>query len=430
MDILLINSALNKRTRHARSTPPLGLGYIASVLLGRGYNVAAIDFNVSGFSPLVLERTLMGSKPRILGISSHTKTYNNALKIAEITKKVAPETTVIIGGPHATVMAESVAQERNIDIVVRGEGEYAMLDLATCIIGNNDNFFDVPGITYTENGSVINTTDRPFIKDPDELPFPARHMFPTPLYDSPGIILMSRGGCPYNCHFCAVNNIWKGKRRFRRPEKVLEEIFHVGKIMQIDAFEFADDTFTLDRAKVMALCDGLKNEQEAYPIKWVCATRVDLVDKQLLQNMYEAGCNSITFGVEAGSHKILNSIGKGITLKQVREAASTAIDTGIAVVCGFMFPHPEDTEETIRQQAGFMKELRDMGVTVNLSSTAPYPGTYYYNHADELGIKILPSSWDEYDDEHLMVKTRYLSQKELMYLREELIQDLGMRFSS
>jgi len=429
MDILLINSALKKRTGHSRSSPPLGLGYIASVLLNGGYKVAAIDFNVSGFSPLVLERTLMDGKPRILGISSHTKTYNNALEIAGVAKRVDPDITVVIGGPHATVMADDVAREENIDIVARGEGEYTMLDLADCLIKNSGSLTDVAGITYVENGSVINTAERSFIKDPDELPFPARHLFPIPLYDSPGIMLMSRGGCPFKCRFCAVNNIWKGKRRFRNPQKVLEEIAHIGGTMQIDVFEFADDTFTLDRAVVTALCDRIKNEQNTNPIHWTCATRVDLVDRQLLETMFEAGCFNIQFGIEAGSQSILDSIGKGITLKQIRGAVNSALDVGMSVICGFMFPHPYDTGETIRQQIRFMKELRDAGVTVNLSSTAPYPGTYYYNHADDIGIKILASSWDEYDDDRLMITTRYLSREELESIREEIIQDLGAKLS-
>jgi len=429
IDILLVNSSLKRRTSHARSSPPLGLGYIASVLLNNGYKVAAIDFNVSGFSPLVLERALLEGKPRILGISSHTKTYTNALKVAEITKQVDPGITVIIGGPHATVMVDDVARESNIDVVVMSEGEYTMLELADCIINKNVNLANVAGIAYAENGTISSKVDRPFIKDPDELPFPARHLFPIPLYDSPGIILMSRGGCPFNCRFCAVNNIWKGKRRFRNTQKVVEEVIHVGKTMQIDVFEFADDIFTLDRAIVMALCDRLKDEQKITPIHWTCATRVDLVDTQILKTMFEAGCFSIHFGIEASSQSILDSIGKGITLKQIRNAIHSALDVGMTVICGFMFPHPYDTSETIHQQTKFMKELRDMGTTVNLASTAPYPGTYYYNHASELGINILASSWDDFDDENLMITTKYLSQEELNYLREELTQDLGMNYS-
>ncbi len=142
--------------------------------------------------------------------------------------------------------------------------------------------------------------------------------------------------------------------------------------------------------------------------------------------MYEAGCYNITFGVEAGSQKILDSIGKGITLDQVRNAVSTALDIGIEVVCAFMFPHPEDTEETICDQKQFMKELLDMGAVENLSSTVPFPGTYYYENAKDLGIKILVDSWDEFDAKHLIISTKYLSEEKLSSLLKELVQDVGL----
>jgi radical SAM superfamily enzyme YgiQ (UPF0313 family) len=163
-------------------------------------------------------------------------------------------------------------------------------------------------------------------------------------------------------------------------------------------------------------------------LRWMCSTRVDLVDKKLLEEMHESGCYSIQFGVEAGSQKILDSIGKGITLEQVKYVVSTALNTGIEVTCSFMFPHPEDTEETIREQKQLMKELIEVGVTLLiLAFTTPFPGTYYYEHADELGIKILANSWNEYDAKHLVITPKHLSEEKLSSLLEELVNDVGMQ---
>jgi radical SAM superfamily enzyme YgiQ (UPF0313 family) len=287
----------------------------------------------------------------------------------------------------------------------------------------------VKGIAYKDDGTVKATPERPFIEDPDELPFPALELFPMDLYGLPGQVLMSRGGCPFNCRFCAVNNIWKGERRFRSPENVVKEILYIFENYYPKAITFVDDTFTLNREQVIKLCELLKKVRQASSWRWMCATRVDLIDRELLQKMYEAGCYSITFGVEAGSQEILDSICKGITLEQVRNVVAIALDIGMAVVCAFMFPHPGDTEETIREQKRFMKELLDMGATVNLNLTAPYPGTYYYEHADELGIKFLVNSWDEYEDGRLMITTKHLSEKELGNLLREIVEDLGMEFA-
>ena len=157
---------------------------------------------------------------------------------------------------------------------------------------------------------------------------------------------------------------------------------------------------------------------------------MDKVDKQLLETMHEAGCYSITFGVETGSQKILESIGKKIRREQVSWAVRTSLDSGLDVLCSFMFPHPEDTEETVREQKLFMRELIDMGVTVSMALTTPLPGTYYYEHAGELGIRMLTDRWDEFDAKHLVIATKYLPEERLNALLEELIQDLGMRMNA
>ena len=149
MDILLINAPVKKVSRHASLSPPLGLAYVASVLIGAGYSVSAIDFNVSGFNPLRLKRLLEREAPRILGVSAHTETYLSGLKIAEIAKQVNPKIMVVMGGPHATVMYQDVARERDVDVVVRGEGEYTMLDLVHTLQRKLD-MGKVLGISYRQ----------------------------------------------------------------------------------------------------------------------------------------------------------------------------------------------------------------------------------------------------------------------------------------
>lgn len=142
--------------------------------------------------------------------------------------------------------------------------------------------------------------------------------------------------------------------------------------------------------------------------------------------MHDAGCHSIQFGVEAGSQEILDSIGKGTTLDQVREAVRSARDTGMEVLCAFMFPHPQDTEKTIREQKSFMSELAEMGARESMSFTTPYPGTFLYEHADELGIDILPDNWDDFSAKRLNITTKHLSKQDLEALLEELVDEVGL----
>lgn len=426
MDVLLVNAPTRLLTRHAHLNPPLGLAYIGAVLEKEGFSVTALDLCVGGFNARLLEGILSREKPRVLGISCHTETYPGALQAAELAKKTLPGISVVMGGTHPTVMHRDAAKEEVIDIVVRGEGEKTMLELAYLLIRGQGALSDIQGITYRDGDVIRATPKRPFIPNPDEIPFPARWLFPMPLYQKPGQVLFSRGGCPFNCHFCAVNNIWEGGRRFRSPCNVIREIAEVHQDFGLDEIDFADDSFTLSKSSVMELCHKAQTLQEDFPWRWSCATRVDLVDRDLLHMMAEAGCYSITFGVEAGSQVILDSIGKKITTEQVRKAVAAALEEGIAVYCSFMFPHPEDTEATVREQIRFMKELVVMGASVGMAATTPYPGTYYYEHAVELGIRILAKSWDEFDAKHLVIETRNLKRERLEALLHELVSEVGL----
>ncbi len=207
-----------------------------------------------------------------------TETYPNGLMLAGTAKQVNPETTVVMGGPHATVMYEQVLTEKSVDIVVRGEGELTMAELTHHLLRRKGTLGALSGIAYRQDGKIVVTSERPFIPDPDELPFPARELFPLPLYQQPVHVLMSRGGCPFKCVFCAVSNIWKGSRRFRSTENVLQEILSLRESVEFDEIHFADDTFTLSRERVDHLCKKLVERRDDIPWNWTCTTRADLVD--------------------------------------------------------------------------------------------------------------------------------------------------------
>ncbi|MFC1847083.1 B12-binding domain-containing radical SAM protein [Chloroflexota bacterium] len=426
MDILLINSPVKRRNRHAGLAPPLGLLYIASVLHKAGYGVRVIDLNIiAGTETDQLQALIGQSHPKIVGISTLTETYPTALKIAQITKQLNPAVYVVMGGAHPSVMPNEVLSAETVDAVVKGEGEYGMLDLADCLIRGKGVLADISGIAYKVGKDIRTNAERDFIINPDELPLPARRLLPLDKYECPATILASRGGCPYGCRYCAVNNIWKGKRRFRQPERVVDEMLQILRDGVSSEIIFVDDIFTLNSRYVLELCKVMKNTGQRL-ITWRCTTRADLIDEDLLEEMHEAGCTGITYGVEAGSQKILEVMDKRLTLDQVRTAVISALDKGMRVTCAFMFPHPEDTEETVREQISFMKMLTDLGAEISLSFTTPLPGTDYYEHADELGIKILADKWDDFDMSHLLISNRYLSQEKLAELELEIFRDVGL----
>jgi radical SAM superfamily enzyme YgiQ (UPF0313 family) len=426
--VLLLNASVTARSRHARLSPPLGLAYIGAVLLEHGYDVTAEDCNLTDFNPTRLQQSLRDCAADIVGISASTETYPNALAIAAIAKAVDPSTTVVIGGPHASVLHRRAAAERDIDIVVRGEGEYTMLAIADFVSRGLGSLAAIEGLTSVCHNAITATPDRRSIDDPDALPVPARDLFPLPMYESAFSVLMSRGGCPCDCVFCVVNNIWNGQRRFRSAKNVVNEIEGLVEKYGCDEISFADDTFTLSRKHALRLCDRLLTVGGGSPLcQWRCTTRVDMVDRTLLETMRRAGCGTIAYGVESGSPRILESLGKGISREQVRLAVAVSVDLGMDVLCSFMFPHPDDTEDTIREQTEFMNTLADMGATVSLALTTPFPGTAYYDRASDFGIRMLTDRLEEFDGKHLVIATRYLSEDRLRSLLGDLMRDVGVQ---
>jgi len=152
---------------------------------------------------------------------------------------------------------------------------------------------------------------------------------------------------------------------------------------------------------------------------------VDLVDAELLTAMSEAGCKAIQFGVESGAQGILDSV-KGVNKEQVLAAVNASVAAGIDTLCSFMAPFPQDTAETIRETGGFMRTVHDAGSRISLSYTAPFPGTQFYEHAEDLGLRILADSWQDYDAKHVTFETEHLTAAEIEAEISAIAENLGM----
>ena len=206
-----------------RALCSLGLLYIATFLRSAGYATKIIDLNLVYAEVDKLQTIIELMPPKILGISTLTETFPAALKIAQLAKQINPSLYVVMGGAHPSVMPNEVLSHEEVDAVIIGEGEYTMRDLADCLIAGKGKLSDIAGLVYKEGAVIRANPERDFLNDPDLLPVPDRQLLPIHEYECPATVLASRGGCPYGCRYCAVNNIWKGKRRYRRPEKVVEE---------------------------------------------------------------------------------------------------------------------------------------------------------------------------------------------------------------
>jgi anaerobic magnesium-protoporphyrin IX monomethyl ester cyclase len=425
IDVILFNAPVTVRNEHARLTPPLGLAYLASALRDAGFSVSGADFNVSGLNLKRVASIVAYDRPSIVGISAMTETYPNALAIARQVKVTSPETVVVLGGAHPTIMPEAALGEAGVDYVIAGAGEQGITALARFVAQGVGTLADIPGLAWREGGA-IRVNPRAALSSPDDLPRPARDLFPIEFYRDKWNVLTATGSCPFRCPFCSAASLWHGRRRMRSPESIVAELRDLADGYGVDEVFFTDDLFTMDKRWVRELAEALRGLDR--PMEWGCATRVDQVDADLLRVMAEAGCTGVQFGVESGSQQILDSV-KGIDKAQVLDAIRSAVAVGIDPVSSFMIPFPEDTEETLAESLAFMREVHEAGSRIFLSYTCPYPGTSFYEHSEELGLRILSDRWDEYDAKHVVMETRHLSASQIESIASGIARELGLQKS-
>ena len=420
MRILLINSPVSRMSPHAKVAPPLGVAYLAGHARAAGHDVEVLDLNVSGYNPRRVTLALKRLKPQIVGISAFTETYPNALAIAAQVKEHDPGITVVMGGPHPSILPAEVVAEPTVDYVVVGEGEATLLGLVDVLAGLRVPG-SVSGLVWKRAGAVVHNERRELL-DPDSLGLPARDLLSLEFYTDAFNVLTARGGCPYRCPFCSASHIWSGRHRPRSPRAVVDELETLVRDYGASYVFFVDDIFTLRRDWVVELMGEM--ERLGGAITWGCGTRVDRVDEELLALMTAHGCVGIQYGIESGSQAVLDSV-KGIDKSAALDAVRWSVAAGIKTTASFMVPFPDDTEATLRETFAFIEQLVVEGAEVLMSYTTPYPGTAFYEQADELGLRILTHEWGEYDAKHLVIETRHLSAERIERIIAEETSRIG-----
>ena len=253
----------------------------------------------------------------------------------------------------------------------------------------NSKLSEIKGILYKENGEIKITAPRGYIQDLDALPFPARHLYPPLSEYRPvpasfiklplGHIMTSRG-CPYQCIFCD-RKIFGNSFRARSPKNVVDELEELINVHGAKEIKFFDDTFTLDKKRVLEIFKEMKRRNLKFP--WSCLTRVNHVDAELLKEMKTAGCWQISYGLESGDQRMLNIMKKGTTVEQNRNAVIWAKKTGLNVRAFFVLGMPGETPESLKKTVEFAKSLPIDIVT--FYSVTLYPGNELYEMAKKEG---------------------------------------------
>jgi radical SAM superfamily enzyme YgiQ (UPF0313 family) len=372
-------------------TAPMGLCYIAAVLEQHQIDVEIIDANALNLSPKEVISEINKRRPKIIGISMLTPDHNYCVEIAQ---GLTAQYLVVAGGPHATAVPDELLNN-SFDIVVRGEGEYTMLDLAL-----QKELSEIMGISYVLEGKIVHNPDRDPL-DPNTLPLPGRHLllasgvdlpyFSTATRYTPWAEILTSRGCPYDCYYCNKKSLGY-KYRPRSPENVVSEIEYLVKKFNVKEFNILDDTFNFDIERAEKICDLIIERKLNIYFRCSNGIRADKVTERLLTKMKAAGCYYLAYGIESGSQDVLDKIPKNLKLENIREAVRLAKKIDIEVTGFFMVGLIGDTTETMNRTIEFAKELN-----VDIASFAictPYPGTRLWEMIQKDG-KILSKDYSE-----------------------------------
>lgn len=408
--------------------PSLGIGYMAAVLEKNGYDVDVLDASALELTYDEIGKEILKRKPDIVSISALTPTIGVALDSADKIKQVKPDTIVVLGGYHPTSEFKSVLAEPSVDVVVRGEGEYTLLELVQTVEAGGD-LRNVSGLAFHDetDSSLVLTPDRPVIQDLDELPFPAFHLFPMEKYRILNITtnvatIITTRGCPMQCSFCSSAALHGDKLRRRSYQNVCDEIELRLKEENIDTIAFMDDTFTLNKRFVRDFCQEIKRRNLKF--WWGCTSRVDSLDEELLQTMKDAGCITIFIGVESADQQVLEKMNKNITVSKTEKAFRLARKVGIRTIASCVIGMPEDTKRTINKTLDFVKKLNPNYALYSLAT--PYPGTRFYNEAFKKNLIVI-NDWSKYTLINPILETIDCSSKELRSLQKKAFINFYLR---
>lgn len=399
--MILINVAEPKRmgmiSRYSAVILPISVGMLAGYLLSKKRKVKIIDELVDPLDDsLTSIRKLIAQndieKPYIFGLSCLTININRAFKIAGRIRQIYPDSVIIFGGIHPTVLPEESLNKGNADIVVRGEAEETLLLLYDAI-KNGTGFSGVPGISFKEGQKIRHNPEKVLSDNLDEISFFPFELFDTAKYNL-GFMITSRG-CPYNCIFCSQRSISGKKCRFRSTESVIKEIDMLTRKYRQRSISFLDDNFLISKDRVKMLCGMIIKNGLNKNVTYNCQARADNVDREILSYMKEAGFISMGLGIETGSEKLMKTINKGETVARNIETVKLIQRSGLTTSGFFIFGLPSETREERLLTYLLAKQLKLKYAKFN--NIVPYPGTKLYELAKSEGRLYVEGNWENFN---------------------------------
>jgi anaerobic magnesium-protoporphyrin IX monomethyl ester cyclase len=426
-----VYGVLTSRTKNKMVLPPSGLLYVAGALEKARHDVMIVDCEAENLSLEAVMRRAADFQTEIFGVGATTPEFPLAGDLMKTAKQQLGVLTVL-GGPHGTVLSKEVLSEHPyIDYVVRKEGEITATELLETL-QTKGNLQTIRGLSYRCNGQIQCNEDRDLMPELDSMPLPARHLINPALYLYPdpkfgmkrlATVHTSRG-CPFRCTYCY--HMFGTKVRFRAIDRVIDEILMCTKKYGAELIFFVDDTFTLNPARVMEICDRIIRQQ--IPVRWMCLARADTLWENMLLKMREAGCIFISVGVESGSQEILDLAKKQTNLAQIRNGYDLLKRLGFETRGSFIIGLPGENRQTIRKTIDFAKGLNLDRAVFNIFT--PYPGTEAYeNPSLNRHYRFLTKDWGEFKREgNAVIELDDVSKEQLIDFQRIATMEFYMRW--
>jgi len=410
--VVLINPNFVTRSITDKFTiPALGLETIAANILDI-VKVKIVNAKVRNLNIMDIMREVNEFRPDVVGISCcFTIGINFALRIAKESKKQG--FAIVLGGWHPSFDYSEVLKYPFVDVIVRGEGEITFRELV-----KNRNLEEIKGISYKDNGNIINNIDRPLINDLNKLPLPARKLRNKKSYfqifQMPIDVIETSRGCPFKCTFCNIHLFYRGTYRTKSIERVIQELKIISSQKKGQNVLIVDDNFTAKMKRVEKICDLII--KEGIKLDFICQSRIDVIknNPDIIKKMSKAGFWLFFLGIESFNQKSLNDIHKQVKFRDIVEAINILHDNDMVTIGSLLVGSYFDEEE--KDTDLMIKIVRKLGIDFPLYSVmTPLPGTKF---RDELIEKdyLLSYNWSEYNFTTAVNRLNKLSKEKLEQL--------------
>lgn len=377
---------------------PLSLLSICPNLEAAGYEPVIIDTRIESDYEEKIRRYLPESL--FAGITSMTgMQIQYALQVAARIRELDPQKAIVWGGIHATILPEQTLADSRADIVVAGEGEDVVVELADCLAGGGD-LRTVKGIYYQDElGKVVFTGQRPFL-DMNSVPMPAWHLIDVSKYSEIGV--QTGRGCPYRCRFC-FNHLYNGRKwRAKDADLVIDELRVLKERYNVNHVVFYDDNYFSNLKRVRYLCRKIVDNN--LDIRWSTTCRADILARRVNEDfallLKKSGVHILFVGSESGSQRILTEvIDKQITTDDITGMAETTRKYNLRVHTSFMSGFPGETKEERQQTFDLMDRIKKINPDIYITAICiytPYPGNPLFDEIVSGGLFQPPQSLEEW----------------------------------